>query len=897
MNNTYKKYNMIVFITLVAMLFTSVMIMLCSKFGYADTVSVESELTAKSVRATYDYSKISDSECEVMITNRAEATFANIPSKAIIDDEEYIVRRIASNGFASSTKLKRVSLPKSVEQIGVSAFNNCTSLSSVSLASVKEIGNNAFSRCTALQEIIIPKSVVKIGNTIFRTNSTQVYVRAMAQPDEWSATWNGSNKISDVIYDSDKIADVVFEELYSDSPNARTSNGGEIIGYQVAEGQPFADQFYVGEDIIIPAEKDNKPVINIEDYAFENCTFKKCIIEYSDDPINMGTDAFCNADGNDIVVNRNITFNSESGEDGKSVRIFSDSTLKRIALPNTIDSIPMGMFFGCTELSDIVFFSPIKTGFDYNDFIQNIDLNGKVLIPNNENFVINSQAFLVTGKLKELHIPENVTEVGSSIVGNGDFEKIYMDFVCDNLPAGFMHNWCSNFNKESIEYTKYIVFFDPTGGEIAGMSDKVVKYGSAIGTMPTATRDRAIFDGWYTSKSGQGTRYETSTNYELKSNSTLYAKWLIEITFNSNGGSPCNSITVAEGESAILPTPILGGRTGKWRSSSGTEYDFATAYVFYNPIELTAVWRDKTFNELRNERGEYEIWFDSQFRYISEHATENIKFRLMSGFYLRNWAGIPVFNGTLYGNNKIIEYNNSAVPYGKNYGLIIENNGTISDLTVFPDLTLSNGSGNSGLVGIGGVVGVNKGTVSNVTVRPYISNPSMSSSGTPNTDLKFNAGMAHNVGGIVGHNYGTVQNCNNYASIGGGVSMAGIVSLNFERAQVLSCRNYGNIYYNHSTAVSVTIAGAVGTVRDGGYVDGCGSNATVKWAAKINSATYSQPIIGKYIGAMCVSATCKNFVGYASVEIDSNVYSSLRDSQLLYVKNEDIAYKYSVPKS
>lgn len=898
MDEVNKKVYAVALFATVMTLIVGLAIALCSIAVYDNTAYAEVEHTTKAVRATYAYSKISDTECEVSIQNRSEATFAHIPSTAEIDNVKYTVSRISANGFSSSIKLERVSLPHSIKQIGASAFNNCPLLNSVSLASVNEIDNNAFSRCNSLKEIIIPKSVKSIGNTIFRTNSTQVYARASSPSENWSATWNGSNKIANVIFDSDIVADLIFEEVYvANSSVARMTNETEIIGYEVAEGQPFADEFYVGEDIIIPAEKDNKPVINIVDYAFDSCTFKKCIIEYSELPINIGNEAFYQVDGSDLVVNRDVTFNSEDGDGGESMNIFYESTLNTVALPNTLTSIPSGMFFGCSELSDIIFFSPIKVGFDFDEFMNNAVLDGKVFIPNKGDFAIKAKAFLGTGALKELHITDNVMVVGSMIVDNGDFEMIYLDYVYNNLPMGFANDWCGNFDKTRIEYTKYTVYFNADGGVIDGASSKIVKTGGVIGDLPAVSRSGAVFGGWYTLKSGNGVEYSSASSFDIKNDLILYAKWLIEITFNSNGGSRCDVITVTAGKSVALPIPILNGKTGKWRSSSGTEYNYGGVYVFNSSTALTAEWRYKTFDESRNSSGEYEIWFDSQFRYISEHATENIKFRLMDSFYLRNWAGIPIFNGVIYGNNMIIEYNNSSVYYGRNYGFIIENNGTISDLTVFPDLTLSNGSGNGSLVGIGGVVGVNKGTVSNVTVRSYISNPSMSSSGTPNTDLKFNAGMAHHVGGIVGHNYGVVKNCTNYASIGGGVNMAGIVSLNFERAQVTSCRNYGNIYFNHSTAASITIAGIVGTVRDGGYVNDCANYATVKWAAKINSATYSQPIIGKYIGGMCVSATCQNLVGYGSVVVDFDVKISLRDSQLLYVKDEAIAYKFPVPKN
>ena len=54
-------------------------------------------------------------------------------------------------------------IPQGIEEIGVSAFENCENLKSVIIPdSVTSIGDNAFEQCNALSSVIIPDGVTSI---------------------------------------------------------------------------------------------------------------------------------------------------------------------------------------------------------------------------------------------------------------------------------------------------------------------------------------------------------------------------------------------------------------------------------------------------------------------------------------------------------------------------------------------------------------------------------------------------------------------------------------------------------------------------------------------------------------------------------------------------------------
>ena len=75
------------------------------------------------------------------------------------------IKVIADSAFNDCTSLTSITIPDSVTSIGDSAFNSCSSLTSVTIPnSVTSIGESAFSYCSSLTSITIPNSVTGIGD-------------------------------------------------------------------------------------------------------------------------------------------------------------------------------------------------------------------------------------------------------------------------------------------------------------------------------------------------------------------------------------------------------------------------------------------------------------------------------------------------------------------------------------------------------------------------------------------------------------------------------------------------------------------------------------------------------------------------------------------------------------
>lgn len=87
---------------------------------------------------------------------------------------------IIPENLCANTGITEITIPSSVEEIGYSAFENCSNLANVNLGQIKKIGFNVFKDCPELTEITIPKTLVdgpgEVNEGVFTgtTNLTSV---------------------------------------------------------------------------------------------------------------------------------------------------------------------------------------------------------------------------------------------------------------------------------------------------------------------------------------------------------------------------------------------------------------------------------------------------------------------------------------------------------------------------------------------------------------------------------------------------------------------------------------------------------------------------------------------------------------------------------------------------
>ena len=80
------------------------------------------------------------------------------------------LQKIGSGAFCNCSSIKRITLPSTMSEIGIRAFNSCTNLREVRLNNgLQKVRNGAFCNCSSLESITLPSTVTEIGGSAFNS--------------------------------------------------------------------------------------------------------------------------------------------------------------------------------------------------------------------------------------------------------------------------------------------------------------------------------------------------------------------------------------------------------------------------------------------------------------------------------------------------------------------------------------------------------------------------------------------------------------------------------------------------------------------------------------------------------------------------------------------------------
>ena len=306
------------------------------------------------------------------------------------------VTSIGSSAFDDCTSLTSVTIPDSVTSIGDDAFYDCTSLTSVTIPdSVTSIGADAFYDCTSLTSVTIPDSVTSIGDSAFASCTSLTGI--------WVAEGNShySSDASGVLFNKDKTTLVQCPGAFAAYaiPDNVTSIG--------------ADAFYGCTSLKSVTIPDS--VTNIGADAFSHCT-SLTSVTIPDSVTSIGEQAFQGCESlTSVTIPDSVTSIS-------SYTFASCTSLTSVTIPNSVTSIGRSAFYDCTSLTSVTIPDSV-TSIGDSAFASCTSLTGIWVAEGNSHYSSDASGVLFNkdkttlvqcpGAFAAYAIPDSVTSIGA----------------------------------------------------------------------------------------------------------------------------------------------------------------------------------------------------------------------------------------------------------------------------------------------------------------------------------------------------------------------------------------------------------------------------------------------------------------------------------------------------
>lgn len=312
--------------------------------------------------------------------NYSGLTNVNIPDSVTYQGITYSVKSIGKSAFEWCSSLTSVTIGNNVTNIGNYVFNSCTRLTSVTIGNnVTNIGTYAFCCCNALSSIIIPDSVTNIGAYAFYYCVSLVSIVI-------------PNRVMSIEANTFFACDSLTSAIIG---NNVTSLGN----YAFAECNNLTS-------VTIP-----NSVRSIGLCAFQNCSSISSVT-IPNSVTNIGSSAFwgCNSISSLTIPN--------SVKSIGDCAFYSCSALSSITIPNSVTTIGKYAFANCDSLISII----VEEGNSVYDSRDNCNAiietatNTLIIgcqsttIPNSV-MIIGYSAFQYCKNLVSIAIPDSVTSI------------------------------------------------------------------------------------------------------------------------------------------------------------------------------------------------------------------------------------------------------------------------------------------------------------------------------------------------------------------------------------------------------------------------------------------------------------------------------------------------------
>ena len=342
-------------------------------------------------------------------------TNATIPETVTYNGIPYNVTSIGESAFENCFSLTSITIPNSVTSIGDYAFYYCSSLTSITIGnSVTSIEYAAFRYCSSLTSVTIPNSVTSIGNSAFSYCSSLT-----------SMVVESGNTTYDSRDNCNAIIKTATNTLIAGCQNTIIPNSITSIGKSAFSGCSSLTS------ITIP-----NSVTSIGNNAFYGCS-SLTFLTIPNSVTSIGNSAFSGCSSlTSVTIPNSVT---SIGDDA----FYYCSSLTSITIPNSVTSIGSRAFYGTGIYND-------KSNWENNVLYINdclieakTSISGAYTIKENTR-LIGDWAFSACRSLTSVTIPNSVTSIGGSAFY--DCSSIESIFCYNNTPPSIQSSTFSNYS-------------------------------------------------------------------------------------------------------------------------------------------------------------------------------------------------------------------------------------------------------------------------------------------------------------------------------------------------------------------------------------------------------------------------------------------------------------------
>ena len=330
---------------------------------------------------------------------------------------------MSSDVFLNCSNLTSVTIPESVTEIGMGAFNSCLSLTSITIPEgVTYIDEFTFNECHSLTSVVIPRSVTRIALSAFAgcDGLKDVYYAGS------QSQWNGI-EISDG-NDSLLNADIHFD------PTGSTGSGtfGDNLTWSVdAEGTlTISGTGAIPDFECVMGETPNYSYCGANT-PWHSYLIRKVIVDEGITAVGSNALAY-------LEKMESISLPASLRKLGTAA-LLNDFGLKQIVLPENLETLGESALFQCMGLSSLHIPAGVKSIGEYAidgcrlDSITVDEANTAFCAEDGVLYTKDKKELLaITSNRTELTIPDSVTRVDSPLFFDGqNIVSVTIGAQCD----------------------------------------------------------------------------------------------------------------------------------------------------------------------------------------------------------------------------------------------------------------------------------------------------------------------------------------------------------------------------------------------------------------------------------------------------------------------------------